>query len=149
MPEYKVVWEIDIDAIDPREAAEIAREIQLDPDNTATFFEVGLKVAKAPATTVKYMIDLSTPPGKVTRWNHYRVVLRDITWDLEQEDNMVFAASDLEAAKAHLPKEVTKDVLAMTEAQAIDFALDAVSDDFSWCIQGSTPVVTLLEEESR
>lgn len=35
---YRVIWEIDIDADDPREAAEIALEIQRDPNSTATVF---------------------------------------------------------------------------------------------------------------
>lgn len=38
--EYKVIWEIDIEADSPREAAQIARNYQLDPDSTATFFNV-------------------------------------------------------------------------------------------------------------
>lgn len=40
MPDYRVRWEIDIDADSPREAAEKAREIQLDPESTAIVFEV-------------------------------------------------------------------------------------------------------------
>lgn len=37
---YKVIWEIDIDASSTKKAAELAREIQLDPDSIATFFLV-------------------------------------------------------------------------------------------------------------
>lgn len=37
---YRVEWAIDIEAKTPREAAEIARKIQLDPDSLATVFDV-------------------------------------------------------------------------------------------------------------
>lgn len=37
---YLVTWTIDIDASSEREAAEIAHEIQLDPDSTAVVFSV-------------------------------------------------------------------------------------------------------------
>ena len=37
---YKVTWEIEVDAKDVVHAAEVAREIQLDPDSMATFFTV-------------------------------------------------------------------------------------------------------------
>lgn len=40
---YRVTWKIDIEAENPREAAEMAKEIQLEPlgnDNLASIFEV-------------------------------------------------------------------------------------------------------------
>ena len=37
---YLVKWEINVDAASPREAAQKAREIQREPDSTATVFEV-------------------------------------------------------------------------------------------------------------
>ncbi len=37
---YKVVWEIDLHAETPREAAEIALRMQRDRDSIATVFEV-------------------------------------------------------------------------------------------------------------
>ncbi len=37
---YVVTWKIEINATSPEVAAEMAREIQLDPDNIATVFEV-------------------------------------------------------------------------------------------------------------
>ena len=37
---YRVVWEIDVSAGSPREAAEKAREIMMDPDSSATVFSV-------------------------------------------------------------------------------------------------------------
>jgi hypothetical protein len=40
MPEYRVIWTIDVDAADPREAAEKARAAQVRPDTTATVFQV-------------------------------------------------------------------------------------------------------------
>ena len=38
--EYRVRWEIDLDATSPEQAAREALEIQRDPGSTATFFEV-------------------------------------------------------------------------------------------------------------
>lgn len=40
MKTYFVQWSIDIEAESPREAAEKAREIQLDPESIATWFRV-------------------------------------------------------------------------------------------------------------
>lgn len=37
---YLVTWQINIDATTPEEAADLAREIQQDPRNTATFYQV-------------------------------------------------------------------------------------------------------------
>lgn len=39
MPEYRVVWEIDIEADTPKEAAKKALKIQRDPESTATVFD--------------------------------------------------------------------------------------------------------------
>ncbi len=38
--EFRVIWEIDIDADSPMEAAQEARTVQLRPDTTATVFSV-------------------------------------------------------------------------------------------------------------
>jgi hypothetical protein len=38
--EFRVIWEIDIDAKGPKEAAQQARAIQLTPDMSATVFDV-------------------------------------------------------------------------------------------------------------
>jgi hypothetical protein len=40
MMEYRVTWEIDVDAESPEEAARIAQEIQRDSDSWATVFTV-------------------------------------------------------------------------------------------------------------
>jgi polyisoprenoid-binding protein YceI len=40
MATYTVIWEIDIEADSPKEAAIKAREYQLDPESTATVFKV-------------------------------------------------------------------------------------------------------------
>jgi hypothetical protein len=37
---YRVVWEIDIEAENPKKAAEVARFFQTAPDTTATVFDV-------------------------------------------------------------------------------------------------------------
>lgn len=40
LEEYRVIWVIDLEAGSAREAAEQARQIQLQPFSTATVFEV-------------------------------------------------------------------------------------------------------------
>jgi hypothetical protein len=40
MKEYRVLWEIELEASTPEEAAQLARELQLDPESFATFFIV-------------------------------------------------------------------------------------------------------------
>jgi hypothetical protein len=40
MPEYRVIWEIDIDAASPREAAEMALGVQRDRFSDAVVFVV-------------------------------------------------------------------------------------------------------------
>jgi len=40
MPEYRVKWEIDVEAESPRHAAELAREAQIRPDTQAVVFDV-------------------------------------------------------------------------------------------------------------
>lgn len=38
--DYRVIWEIDIEADSPEDAAKKAREIQRDPKSTAVYFKV-------------------------------------------------------------------------------------------------------------
>lgn len=40
MAEYKVVWQIEIDAVTPEDAARQAQAIMLDPESLATVFHV-------------------------------------------------------------------------------------------------------------
>lgn len=40
MPEYKVMWEIDVEADSHEEAAGFAKNLQLDLESTANFFVV-------------------------------------------------------------------------------------------------------------
>lgn len=37
---YKVIWEIDLEAENPQEAAKLARRLQIDPSNIADHFTV-------------------------------------------------------------------------------------------------------------
>ncbi len=53
MTEFEVTWVIDIVADSPREAAEIALEIQRDPDSTAQVF-----LARPEGSRVAYQVDL-------------------------------------------------------------------------------------------
>ena len=46
MQTYRVIWEIDIEADSPEEAAEMARYYQTKPSTTATVFDVREKTGK-------------------------------------------------------------------------------------------------------
>lgn len=60
MPTYRVVWEIDIEACAPIEAAKKALQIQRDPNSIATVFDVGERKQHVS----EYMkIDLADYPG--------------------------------------------------------------------------------------
>ena len=55
MSEYKpyvVTWTIEIEATSPEAAAELARDIQLDPESIATVFEVREDLGFFPNTVV-------------------------------------------------------------------------------------------------
>ena len=52
MNDYLVVWEINISADTPRDAAQRALEIQRDPNSTATVFRVLVEGGAAFDTTV-------------------------------------------------------------------------------------------------
>jgi hypothetical protein len=53
MATYKVTWKIDVEADCPTDAARLARAYQVDPDTTATIFDV----RKAHAKTVRVDLD--------------------------------------------------------------------------------------------
>jgi len=58
MPTYHVVWEIQIDANSPKEAAERALEIHRSPESIATVFKVGIWNHLAPDKIEMEKIDL-------------------------------------------------------------------------------------------
>lgn len=53
MSMFKVKWEIEIDAKDPKDAARRALEIHRDPGSLATWFDV----TKIPRGNVRHLID--------------------------------------------------------------------------------------------
>lgn len=61
--QYLVSWKIDIDADSPTEAAAMAQEILLDPENTAWCFDVEWAVkmygGNTPPVKHKILVDLS------------------------------------------------------------------------------------------
>lgn len=59
MTMYRVTWEIDIDADSLEDAAEQAREIQLDRDSIATVFDV------TGPDGHKITVDLNTDPEEI------------------------------------------------------------------------------------
>lgn len=59
MKEYKVIWEIEVDAPSAEAAAEQAREIQLDPNSHATVFQVIEEGGMA-----RFLVDLAEEPGR-------------------------------------------------------------------------------------
>jgi hypothetical protein len=60
--EFRVIWEIDIEAEGPKEAAQQARAIQLIPGMSATVFEVW-----AYAAGKMHRIDVVEEPAKLDR----------------------------------------------------------------------------------
>jgi hypothetical protein len=60
--EFRVIWEIDIEAVGPKEAAQQAREIQLIPGMAATVFDVWAYVAGK-----MHRIDLIEEPDRLDR----------------------------------------------------------------------------------
>jgi hypothetical protein len=60
--EFRVIWEIDIDADGPKEAAREARAIQLTPGMSATVFDVWAYVAGK-----MHRIDLVEEPDRLDR----------------------------------------------------------------------------------
>lgn len=63
MTEYKVVWEIELQADSLKDAAEEARKIQLDPTSIAKVFQVSKqeKFGKHTIIHERGIIDLETP----------------------------------------------------------------------------------------
>ena len=60
MPDYKVVWELDVFDVDsPREAAAVALNLQQDPTSIATVFDVIDQV-----TEERVQIDLLLPRNR-------------------------------------------------------------------------------------
>lgn len=58
---YRVMWKIDIYAESAEQAAQIAREIQSDPESTATVFEVyDRELDPAPGEEEIVRVDLSS-----------------------------------------------------------------------------------------
>lgn len=137
MPKYKVVWEIELDAPDAVSAAKLAREIQLDPESIATVFTV-TPIIKAETIDLSPACSDNGIEEARTRQNRYKVVLKSIEWDREYSEE----ASD---PFPLLPKEAQVNLWAPDEQVAIEWALDTVSNNFGFCIQGSTPEVTQLE----
>ena len=60
--EYTVIWYIQVDGKDPREAAENARKIQLDPESTATSFIVGTGIINNISMEGMQTVDLMDDP---------------------------------------------------------------------------------------
>jgi hypothetical protein len=58
--EFRVIWEIDIEADSPEQAVEGARALQLRPDMSATVFEVWDHAKQR-----THRVDLAAPEGKL------------------------------------------------------------------------------------
>jgi hypothetical protein len=56
MTTYRVQWTIDIEAKSPQEAAQLARNIQLNPHSTATIFDVSWHKDETHSRTVNLPI---------------------------------------------------------------------------------------------
>ena len=62
MPEYRVTWEINVEAASPMEAAQIARDTQLDWESLATIFTV-----EAYGSKREHIVDLDPAGYSCTR----------------------------------------------------------------------------------
>ena len=58
---YRVVWDIELDASSPLEAAKFAKEIQLDPKSTANVFDVNEMDENDQDVDDSVMVDLDNP----------------------------------------------------------------------------------------
>lgn len=67
MSNYRVVWEIDICAGSPRQAAETALRIQRDAESTATVFEVIPMKSGLFHQGDRVVVDLRSTNGKVKK----------------------------------------------------------------------------------
>ena len=56
---YRVTWEIDIEADSPLEAAQEAREMQADPESTATIYTVQLMDSRSHELSASIEVDLA------------------------------------------------------------------------------------------
>lgn len=63
MPSYRVIWSIELHADSPLHAAQLARAIQLNPDSTATVFDV------IPSDADVETIDLDEYCGGCDAWH--------------------------------------------------------------------------------
>ena len=82
MAEYLVTWKIDVEADSPQEAAQMAREIQQDPESTATVFLVAPKDAPRHAQQIDLIpaMDVEDEPDvKHLRYEPYRDDMDAIT----------------------------------------------------------------------
>jgi molybdopterin-biosynthesis enzyme MoeA-like protein len=66
--EFRVIWEIEIEAEGPKEAAQEARTIRLTPGMSATVFDVS-----AHAAGKMYRIDLVEEPDRLDRYELFAV----------------------------------------------------------------------------
>lgn len=67
MNKYRVIWEIDIEAETPQEAAEMARVIQLDDTSLATRFSVKDQQGNTTEVDVDYMPEDDEPDVDVRK----------------------------------------------------------------------------------
>jgi len=71
MSEYRVVWEIDVDAESYEEAARIALEIHRDPDSIATVFGVTDDHGERKVIDVQDLIEDQIYPNRGNRRKYY------------------------------------------------------------------------------
>lgn len=64
MPEYRVVWEIDLEADDPEDAARRAVKIQMNEESTANVFTVTRRTPGGALTGRTVKVDLDEIDGR-------------------------------------------------------------------------------------
>lgn len=100
------------------------------------------KLAKAP-NKIKTMKEGSEQEAYPKGLKRFSVHLTNIEWDTDMNDG-----SEPESAEAlGLPSELVIRVDAFSKEEALDYALDRASDDFSFLIQGTVPKFTVEPKE--
>jgi hypothetical protein len=88
--EFRVIWEIEIEADSPKEAVQRAREVQLRPDMPATVFDVWDH-----ARQKMHRLDVSEPVGRL---NSELVSLRSAFRRLQCAPDLAFDTKEIVSA---------------------------------------------------
>ena len=114
MPEFRVVWEIDVEAEDARAAAAEARSMQLDENSIATVFTVHrMDAVETVDTDAQHVLATRPAPAKLTRVELATVLAGLRLWQAVGLSDFARELRDI-ASEAGAPLSVT-DIGALCE----------------------------------